>query len=67
MAIRLLGLELMQYYPILPLKSITYFNGVGTNISMKYTRVVWKVCGQSDLRQKYCVLYRMAYVLLNDY
>lgn len=31
-----------------------------------FTRVVIKVRGQSDLRQTYCVLCRMAYVLLND-
>lgn len=31
------------------------------------TRVVWKVCGQRDLRQNCCVICRMTYVLLIDY
>lgn len=36
-------------------------------IQLRYTRVFKKVLGQSDLRQHYFLLCRMAYVLINDY
>lgn len=50
-------------------KSYTQINTCTQRIHILHvcTRVVGKVRGQSDLRQNYCVLCRMTYVLSNDY